>query len=219
MQSQKKISMKFIQCVIAALCVSAVTVITGCHHGDPAVPYNYTLIPFENENGLFGYMETDGDIVIKPQFEEASAFSNELARVKIDGEYGYINEDGKVVIPAIYTDGTSFRNNLAFVKAKENHYICITPEGRMKFEMEDCKAIRPFSGNMAAFCSVLNKWGYVNVSGEIIFIPTFDKASDFHEGVAAVQMHGLWGLVNEKGQFVVEPVYKSLGFESFTSNE
>lgn len=199
----------FLAACLIALCV----VINGCRHRDTSAPYNYTLIPFENEEGLFGYIETDGDIAIKPQFEEASAFSEDLARVRIEGEYGYINEEGKVVIPAIYADGTPFRNNLAFVKAKDNHYICITPEGRMKFEIADCKTIRPFSGNLAAFCGIYDKWGYVNMSGEIVFIPTFDKAGDFHEGVAAVQMHGQWGLIDEEGRFVVEPIYKSLGFE------
>ena len=194
-------------------------VVVGCRHRDSGAPYNYTLIPFENEEGLFGYMETDGDIVIEPQFEEADAFSNELARVRIDGEYGYINEEGKVVIPAIYEDGTAFRQDMAFVRAKTNHYICIATNGMMRFEIEDCASVRPFSEGMASFCSVYGKWGYVNTKGEIVYIPTFDVAGDFHEGVAVVQMHGKWGLINEEGEFVVEPIYKSMGFEKYSANE
>lgn len=212
--------MKLRKTTWTVLClVLTITIPVGCRHSDPTAKCNYTLIPFENDEGLYGYMETDGDIVIEARFEEAKAFSNSLALVRIDGEYGYIDEKGNVVIPAIYQYGTPFRDGYAFVQAKEKHFICIDREGKMAFEMPNCIAVRAFSEQMASFCNTLGKWGYVNIDGEVIYIPTFEKTADFHEGVAAIQMHGKWGLVNNKGEFVVKPIYTSLGFEKESDNE
>ena len=138
--------------------VLAGTLLLSCHHREQAAPINYKLIPFATEDGLFGYMEPDGDIAIEPQYEGAQVFANGVACVCINGEYGYISEEGMVVIPAIYEQGTSFSNNLAFVRVKQDHFICIDTDGRMKFEITNCVAVRPFSEGMAPFCSVLGKW-------------------------------------------------------------
>ena len=58
------------------------------------------LLPFAKD-GLYGYMDQDGNIKIKPQFYRASYFSEGLAEVtkKEFGGIGFINEKGDVVIP------------------------------------------------------------------------------------------------------------------------
>lgn len=209
-----KMKLMSIKKSIIAVCILMLALeFVSCQHTEQIPQYNYTLIPFAGEDSLYGYMDTNGKVEIEPQFECAYVFSNGLARVRMDGEYGYINEKGEVVIPAIYLDGTSFSDGYAFVQAKEQHFICIDTEGRMIFELADCIAIRPFSENMAPFCSTLGKWGYVNIEGKVIYIPTFETAGTFHEGVAAIQMHGKWGLINDKGDFVLEPQYSAIGFE------
>ncbi|MBN1882372.1 MAG: WG repeat-containing protein [Deltaproteobacteria bacterium] len=39
---------------------------------------------------LWGYMNTSGDVIIEPQFEEAYSFSDGLGLIKLEGRYGYI---------------------------------------------------------------------------------------------------------------------------------
>lgn len=53
-------------------------------------------------NGLFGYINIDGEVVIKPAFDAAGPFNNGLAEVLIGDHTGVINQAGKLVLPAQY---------------------------------------------------------------------------------------------------------------------
>lgn len=48
-----------------------------------------------------------------------------------------------------------------------------------------------------------NKWGYLDRKGREIIPPRFEKAWPFHEGLAAVRMHGKWGYINRNGHVVI----------------
>lgn len=54
------------------------------------------------------------------------------------------------------------------------------------------------------------KFGFINHKGNIIIPDTFDKAEDFSEGYAAVEIKGKWGFINTKGELAVKPIYKSV---------
>ena len=53
------------------------------------------------------------------------------------------------------------------------------------------------------------KWGYANISGEIVIPCRFEEAGFFDEGPAAVKLNGKWGYIDEKGNMVVEPKYQA----------
>jgi len=47
--------------------------------------------------GRWGFIDKSGKIVINPQFDEAMAFTDGLARVKVGHKTGYINASGKYI--------------------------------------------------------------------------------------------------------------------------
>ncbi|SHK85238.1 WG containing repeat-containing protein [Xylanibacter ruminicola] len=53
------------------------------------------LIAASKEGDLWGYYDTDGDLVIPEKFKSAGDFSGGLAAVWYDGERGYINRKGQ----------------------------------------------------------------------------------------------------------------------------
>ncbi|HEY9602120.1 MAG TPA: family 10 glycosylhydrolase, partial [Allocoleopsis sp.] len=55
-------------------------------------------------------------VVIQPQFEQADAFSEGLARVKTGDKWGYIDPKGKFAIPAQLDEANSFSEGLALVR-------------------------------------------------------------------------------------------------------
>lgn len=80
--------------------------------------------------GKIGYVDKSGVFVIEPQWDDATAFSDDgIALVMMDEEdedgfsvekYGYINEQGEQIIECIYDDATSFYpQGLAIVGVKE----------------------------------------------------------------------------------------------------
>lgn len=50
----------------------------------------------------YGYVNKNGEFVIKPIFDDATPFHGGLAEVTIDGKIGFINNKGNFVIPCIY---------------------------------------------------------------------------------------------------------------------
>lgn len=56
------------------------------------------------QNGKWGYVDEDGEEVIKPQYEDAKSFSNGLAGVCKDGKWGFINTDGYMVIEPQFSE-------------------------------------------------------------------------------------------------------------------
>ena len=63
------------------------------------------------KGGKWGFINTDGEVVIEPQYEKAGSFSNGLAAVCKDGKWGFINQDNEVVIPCQFTEVTRFNVN------------------------------------------------------------------------------------------------------------
>ncbi len=61
------------------------------------------------QDGKWGFVNTDGEIIIKCQFSNAKSFSeNGLAAVSDGDKWGFINADGNVVIDYIYKDVRPF---------------------------------------------------------------------------------------------------------------
>lgn len=71
--------------------------------------------PFQSEEPAavkvgeqWGFISTEGEMVIEPQFESALSFSNGLAAVQQDGKWGYINLDGEFKIPPQFESAMPF---------------------------------------------------------------------------------------------------------------
>lgn len=82
--------------------------------------YSQEYLPAESlypviENDRWGYMNRQGQIIIKAQFEQAGNFSEGVAAVRTSGRYGYINTSGKVVIEQSFDFAYAFRNGYALI--------------------------------------------------------------------------------------------------------
>ncbi len=73
---------------------------------------------YDTETECFGYIGTNGEWVIEPQFKEALRFTDGLACIKGVGSknYGFIDKTGKVIIPDNLNIALPFKNGLAYVQ-------------------------------------------------------------------------------------------------------
>ena len=97
--------------------------------------------------GKWGYIDKNGNVIIKPQFPEAWRFSEGLAAVSINGLYGYINLDGEIVIDAIYEDARDFKEGLAAVSL-DGLYGFIDKEGNVVVDII-YEEVRDFNEGLA----------------------------------------------------------------------
>lgn len=74
------------------------------------------LALFKPRGQAYGYMNQNGDVVIRPQFEMGRGFREGLAAVKINGKWGYIDANGRIVISPQFESADNFYNGVANVR-------------------------------------------------------------------------------------------------------
>ena len=87
-------------------------------------PIYYELDHFENglakcvtTDGLHGFIDMSGNVVIKPFFEWAESFKKKYARVKSNGKYGIIDKQGDWIVEPKFED---IKEVAPIMPAKEN---------------------------------------------------------------------------------------------------
>jgi hypothetical protein len=75
-----------------------------------------------NEDQLYGFVNSDYEVVIPPKYSLAEDFSEGLALVMLNSEFGFINKSGEVVISFQYDDAKSFENEVAKVRLGEKEF-------------------------------------------------------------------------------------------------
>ena len=146
------------------LTVAALAAIASCA-GEPK------LTPSQ-VGSKWGYVNPKGELVIEPAFEAAENFSDELAKVVLNGKVGYIGTDGLFRVTADYLDGTTFFEDKAFVIAPGETPLCIDKTGRVLFSLpEDVAVAYVFSGDIAKVETYSAGVRYVDKSGNTVATP------------------------------------------------
>ena len=60
------------------------------------------LVAFRHKDGLWGYINLSGDVVISADYQLADTFQDGVAGVQKDGFYGVIDSYGEIVLPFKY---------------------------------------------------------------------------------------------------------------------
>ncbi|MFY9307855.1 MAG: WG repeat-containing protein [Bacteroidia bacterium] len=147
---------------------------------------------YKDQAGNYGYISSEGKILIPAQFKDAKAFSDGVALVKVKkstGEirYGLIDKSGNFISEPIYYTAGEFKEGLALVRVK-------TQTGELRY-------------------------GYINKTGKFAIEPVYIYASEFSEGLAAVQFSKkvksetdsgsvetiiAWAYIDKTGKTVIE---------------
>ncbi|HEY9683941.1 MAG TPA: WG repeat-containing protein [Oculatellaceae cyanobacterium] len=126
--------------------------------------------------GLIGFINHDGQIVIKPQYQVDQNmlagfcnFRNGRAVVRVQDKVGYIDKTGKMVISPTYAVASPFSEGLAAVKLPGQNYC------------------------------------YIDLDGNPQTPPNFKLAEEFHCGFAKVMINGEHGFcfIDRSGRVVL----------------
>lgn len=186
-----------------------ITILISCGENDNNLS-NIKLIPVINDKE-FQYIDTNGSVVINPQFKEATFFRNGLALVLPIGEeskYGFINEKGKYTIEPKYKEATVFSEGLAWVVEENGAPSAIDTKGKIKFTFKEANTVSLFSEGLASF-SVFNDngdllFGFVDNKGKVVIEPQFKFVLTFREGKCAVMNEDMkWGFIDKKGLIII----------------
>lgn len=114
-----------------------------------------------SENGLWGYADEEGQLVIPYQFENVTFFIGDRASVKQDEKYGFINGKGEYLIKPIY-DSIGYFNETEAVVTKNGKKSTIDRKGKKLNKgiiIEICGTGIEYASNPHdIFDKVGNKW-------------------------------------------------------------
>lgn len=121
-----------------------------------------------SKNERWGFMNTQGDIIIDAKYDFVDVFTRGYAIVELNGKKGYINTKGDLIIQPQFTDCKDFNGGYAFVFTEKSYGI-INNKG--VFVMQVNKKVNPEKLEIANLGSktIYNIDGKVyNYKGDII---------------------------------------------------
>jgi len=133
------------------------------------------MIKFMGSNGLWGYMNKSGEIVIDPIYSRASFFSENLATVGLKNfdnnkiEYGIIDRSGfqRLKISSRYDFIGHFSDGLA-VYRKDGEWGYLNKRGKEVIRNFDWKEAFPFFEGYATVKRFDNEFGLINKKGKLV---------------------------------------------------
>ncbi|MBN1555483.1 MAG: WG repeat-containing protein [Phycisphaerae bacterium] len=186
---------------------------------EPAAPTADTPLPIV-QDGLWGYIDADANVAIRPQYQRAERFSEDFAAVQSKGLWGVIDATGRMVISpqfeAVDRDGFSAGRLSVMLNGK---WGLIDTAGQTVLPMTYATPLR-FHENLAAFRDQ-DQFGFLDAAGQVVIAPQYTFAGRFSEGLAAVMTQGKrigrrvsggqWGYIDKSGKSVIEPQFQAAG--------
>lgn len=155
----------------------------------------------------FGFVKSDGQVLVSPRYEFVNDFSEGLALVADPNYIGYIDRDGKTVIPFSYDEGSDFHGGLATVQ-KDGRYGVVDFRGKLVVPV-DYDHIQP-GGEDIILAEKAGVFTYFNRRGKPAFRKNFTSAKAFSKGRAIVGMGGRQGVIDTSGRWVIKPEFQDL---------
>lgn len=163
-------------------------------------------------DGLYGYVDSSGRLVIRPQFERAWYFTEGLAVVRTGTGWHVIDPTGRLVTRQGYAQLYGFHGGLCraagpcgvgFLDRKGREVI----PRQLPFAFD-------FSLGLAPFQDGSGKWGMVDRDVHVAIPARFECLWSMREGLAAAKLEGKFGFIDAKGTFAIVPTFEDVDAES-----
>ncbi len=150
------------------------------------------LFKCANKTGLFGFIDTIGDFIIKPTYEHVTNFNEGFAVACIADSCFYINKQGEKLVNLSFDEGEPFIDGIAIIK-KDSLYYLINSSGQLVSKGYNDISLK---ANNLYVCIKNNYSGAINNKGETVIPFVYNKLGDFKNGYAYYFNGENYGLVN-----------------------
>lgn len=188
------------------------------------------------QQNSYGIAKLSGEEIVKPNYQELTYLFSNYYIAKKDNKYGIINTNNETVVDFNYTNMT-YREVADFIEAtksaeetdiidremnvkvtgiisevnEEKGYVKIRVSDQYKyynFKFEEKKVSEILKSNTLFLDKKDGKYGFVNKDGVVTVNYNYDDATEQNEyGYSGIKKDGLWGVIDQKGNIIVEPKY------------
>lgn len=169
--------------------------------------------------GKLGFMNRQGQYVIQPGNYEAGTIdmNNVLLTLKNKdtNKYGIFDmETGKQEVPFKYDTIEFVGEHEMSVTNDTNRYVVDMATGRVIYKGDKSMNVKTFLGD--TYTWVYNKDGNYKILSldgtvtETSVMKDISGTGSFSHGYSPVKIKGKWGIINSKGELVVQPTYDEI---------
>lgn len=186
------------------------------------IPMIYSWLELPNQYGvirakkdsLFGLIDISGEEILPFSYNQIGSVSSGLLLIRSGTKYGYSNYKGEIVVSLKYDFAQGallwgeFEKGYAKYMRKEKFGIVDSlGEEVVPAIFEN---IRSYKDNGLFPVKKRGKWGYSNPSLQLIIPYNFQLAEKFANQLAIVKVDTAYGIINEKGEWGLEPTFNSI---------
>ena len=186
---------------------------------------------FEHVIYYYSYINKKGEVVIPTPYNDCGDFHNGRAFVKGENDkYGFINHMGDVVIPFIYNEVHDFSDGLAFVKQNGKWFYINTDGKQISKVFHNGYSACDYHDGLAAVANFVERvdpdnkilerdgterWGFMNISGEVVIPQKYHSTYRFSDGYAVVEDNVSFAVIDKNNNMVFKKPkdYYSLPFD------
>lgn len=166
-------------------------------------------------NGKYGYIDTKFN-EYHFEYEYAGTFRNNIAAVKQSGKWALVNKEFKNITGFIYDDILMDKNGIC----SQYNVIVVRQGSEYRFVDRDGKIIGNGSFESANIAVSNNgyiavkkngKWGFADISSNMVIEPQYESAKSFSLGLAPVKENDKWYYIDVETKAVTEAEYDDAG--------
>lgn len=163
----------------------------------------YIQLELNNRENISYLMNKKGQQIIHDDYSEIDILFNDRRRVQKNKKYGAVDSLGKITVPLEYDTLGKFTEGYALA-AKDSSFFLVSENGK------EILKNKPYTIKGSLHDGLIRvqqgeKYGFIDINGQIVIPVKFTLAFDFQEGLARVVVGRKTGLVDNKGIFVLEP--------------
>jgi WG containing repeat len=190
---------------------------------------------FVSEN-KFTYVNTQGKLILSPQFDNCDDFTEGRGIVELNNDYGCLDVSGRCIVEPQFKYMGQYSNGLSHTALDDGQWGFIDLDGNMaiSFKFEDAT---PFREGLAAV-KLNGKWGFINRVGDFVIDPIYDAMNTgncnyyvvcllqgdeqreqgsikmltrnigFFDGIARVAQNGMYFFIDVNNQLITSHGFK-----------
>ena len=161
------------------------------------------------KDNLWGYVNTEGEMVVPFMYEEAHPFEQKIACVRNGEKQLVIDLENEIICDLSTYDSITNAGNGLIIVEENGLFGLVDLEGNIQI-IPEWDSIMP-AGEGPYIVTKDNLYGYLDASGQIILPVQYKYAEPFSSDVAYVQTtNGEHCLIDRDGQILAKQVYSSL---------
>jgi hypothetical protein len=145
----------------------------------------------------FGYMNSNGRVVIEPQYDEVGVFRNGLAVVSKDSKYGIINKKNELIVDFIYDEILDFQEDRAIV-IKGDTYNLVDRSGK---EISSSPFIDLTSFSSKIYIGIKDSfYQFYDKNLNVLSDLKCQEIGNLQDGYSIIQIDNLFGVIDSNLQ-------------------